>query len=308
MIKNKKLFGTVILLIGTAIWGFAFAFQREAMDVIGPFTFGGARMSLAAIVTWCVSLGADAAAKKRGGPEKPAEYKRNTVTGGLLCGLALMAATTSQQIGLIYTPAGKAGFLTALYIVLVPLISMVFLGKRYGWTTFAGIILGAAGLYFLSISGGLTITAGDALVILCALCFAVQILLIDRFVAKADALKMAAWEFTVCTVVSWVLAFIKETPSAEQLSAALVGILYCGVLSGGMGYTIQMIAQKYVDPAAASLLMSFEAVFAVLGGVLMLGESLSLREIIGCILMFAAVIIVQMPSSFGRKKGPENER
>lgn len=309
MKKDKRILGSLLLLIGTAIWGFAFAFQRDAMNVIGPYSFGASRMTLAAAVTWAVALASASMRRRREGTvaETP-QYRANTVKGGLICGAALMLATTSQQIGLIYTPAGKAGFITAMYIVIVPLLSMIFFRKRYGAFTFIGIALGIGGLYLLSASEGLNITKGDLLVLLSALFFALQILAIDRFVGNADALRMAAWEFTVCAAASWVIALIAEKPEPAQFAAAAAGILYCGVLSGGAGYTLQMVGQKYTDPAAASVLMSFESVFAVLGGVLLLRESLSSKELIGCILMFAAVIIVQMPSSFGRKKGPENER
>jgi len=309
MKKDKRLLGSLLLLIGTAIWGFAFAFQRGAMNVIGPYSFGASRMTLAAAVTWAAAFASAAVRRKNAGaPAETPAFRANTLKGGLICGAALMLATTTQQIGLIYTPAGKAGFITAMYIVIVPLLSMIFLGKRYGAFTFVGVALGIAGLYLLSASEGMSITKGDLLVMLCAFFFAVQILAIDRFVGNADALKMAAWEFTVCAAASWVIASIVEKPDAAQFYAAAGGILYCGVLSGGAGYSLQMIAQKYTDPAAASVLMSFESVFAVMGGVLLLHESLSSKELIGCVLMFAAVIIVQMPSSFGRKKGPENER
>ena len=301
--KNKKLLGNIMLLVTAAIWGIAFVFQRTGMEYVGPFTFGASRMTLSAVMIWAVTLAMEAGAKK--GPEnkRPSgEYKRNSIIGGLCCGCALMAATTTQQIGLIYTEAGKAGFLTALYIVLVPVISLVVLKRRMSLITAFGVVLGTAGLYLLSINGDFVIERGDAFVIVCAVCFSIQILLIDHFVVKAYPIMIAAVQFTVCAVISWVLAFIFETPDVEGIGAAASGILYCGILSGGCGYTFQMAAQKYTEPTAASLLMSLESVFALIGGTLILHEVRTTREIIGCIIMFAAIIIVQLPASFGGGK------
>ena len=301
--KNKRLLGNIMLLVTAAIWGIAFVFQRTGMEYVGPYTFGASRMTLSAVMVWAVSFAIEAVSKNKPDYKEPTQsFKRNTLFGGLCCGAALMAATTTQQIGLIYTEAGKAGFLTALYIVLVPVISLLVFRRRMSLMTGLGVILGAAGLYLLSISGNFTINRGDSFVIICAICFSVQILLIDHFVAIADPVRIAAMQFTVCAAISWILAFRFENPSLEGMLAAASGILYCGILSGGCGYTFQMVAQKYTEPTTASLLMSLESVFALIGGTLILHETRTTREIIGCVIMFAAIIIVQLPASFGGGK------
>ncbi len=299
---NKRGLGNAILLVTSAIWGFAFVFQRDAMTSgIGPYTFSAMRMLLAAVCVWTFVLISSRVRRgmgvETGTAEDVAAYRRNTLKGGLLVGLVFAAAAIIQQVGIIYTTAGKAGFVTALYIVLVPVIASLFLKRRYPRAVWGGVALGVAGLYLLSVTEGFSVGKGDLIMMLCAVLFALQILLIDNYVVKANGLAISAIEMSVCTAVSFVLMLLFEQPTGEVIRQSLIGIAYCGILSGGLGYTLQIVGQKYTEPATASLLMSFESVFAVIGGMLFLKESMSIREISGCILMFAAVIVVQLAGS-----------
>ncbi len=305
--RGRRGLGSVLLLLTAVIWGFAFAFQRDAMiSGIGPFTFSAMRMLLAAVVVWSFVLVSE---RLRKGEEKDlgeakdeADYRRNTRIGGALVGLSFAAAVLVQQVGIAYTTAGKAGFLSALYLVLVPVISTLVLHKRYRALTWAGVGLGLAGLYFLSVSGGFTIAKGDLLCIGCAFLFATQIILIERYVDRADPLRISAIELTICALASFVMMAFFERPTWAVIRDSAVSILYCGVLSAGLGYTFQIVGQRSVEPTTASLLMSLESLFSGIGGALLLGERMSGRELFGCALMFAAVILVQVADAPGRKK------
>ena len=291
--RHRQLLGSLILLIVAVIWGTAFAFQRMGTGVIGPMTFTASRMTLSAVAVGFVSFlikdpeMADAAGSSA--------RRRDTLTGGVLCGLFLVSATLFQQIGIAYTTAGKAGFITALYILLVPIISTVFLRKPSSWIVWIAVLLGLAGMYLLCMTEGFSLARGDALVCVCAMLFTGHILCCDRFAGRGNPVRISAIQFVTASVVSWTLAFIFETPSVEAIRSALVPILYCGLASGGIGYTLQIVAQRFTNPTVASLLMSFESVFAVLGGAVLLHESMSTRELLGCMVMFIAIIVVQVP-------------
>jgi drug/metabolite transporter (DMT)-like permease len=291
--RQRQLLGSLILLIVAVIWGTAFAFQRMGTGVIGPMTFTASRMTLSAVAVALVSFlikdpaMADAA--------ETSARRRDTLTGGIFCGLFLVSATLFQQIGIAYTTAGKAGFITALYILLVPIISTVFLKKPSSWIVWIAVLLGLAGMYLLCITEGFSLARGDALVCVCALLFTGHILCCDRFAERGNPVRISAIQFVTASVVSWTLAFIFETPSIEAIRSALVPILYCGLASGGIGYTLQIVAQRFTNPTVASLLMSFESVFAVLGGAVLLHERMSTRELLGCMVMFIAIIVVQIP-------------
>ncbi len=291
--RQRQLLGSLILLIVAVIWGTAFAFQRMGTGVIGPMTFTASRMTLSAVAVALVSFlikdpaMADAA--------ETSARRRDTLTGGIFCGLFLVSATLFQQIGIAYTTAGKAGFITALYILLVPIISTVFLRKPSSWIVWIAVLLGLAGMYLLCITEGFSLARGDALVCVCALLFTGHILCCDRFAERGNPVRISAIQFVTASVVSWTLAFIFETPSVEAIRSALVPILYCGLASGGIGYTLQIVAQRFTNPTVASLLMSFESVFAVLGGAVLLHERMSTRELLGCMVMFIAIIVVQVP-------------
>lgn len=306
--KNSKTFGNALLMLVAVIWGLAFVFQRVGMDDIEPVTFNAARMVSAAIFVSAVALVSDKLNKKRAetAPSEESadavrERRRTTVIGGVLCGAFLAAASTVQQIGMVYTTAGKAGFITAMYIIFVPVIDLILFKKRSGVRLWISVALGVVGMYLLCASGGMSFSFGDLLVLLCALIFSGHILCCDRFAQKCDPVKLSAIQFITAGAILTVLAFIFEAPTVDKLLGAAVPILYCGIMSGGVGYTLQIIAQKRTDPTSASLIMSLESVFAALSGALLLNEQMSIPEILGCIIMFAAIILVQLPEK--KKKG-----
>ncbi|MBQ9810982.1 MAG: DMT family transporter [Spirochaetales bacterium] len=291
--RHRQLIGSLILLIVAVIWGTAFAFQRMGTGVIGPMTFTASRMTLSAVAVGFVSfLIKDPEMTDAAGSSA---RRRDTLTGGVLCGLFLVSATLFQQIGIAYTTAGKAGFITALYILLVPIISTVFLRKPSSWIVWIAVLLGLAGMYLLCMTEGFSLARGDALVCVCAMLFTGHILCCDRYAGRGNPVRISAIQFVTASVVSWTLAFIFETPSLKAIRSALVPILYCGLASGGIGYTLQIVAQRFTNPTVASLLMSFESVFAVLGGAVLLHERMSTRELLGCMVMFIAIIVVQVP-------------
>ena len=279
--------GSLLLLLTAFIWGIAFAFQRSGMEYIGPVTFMAARCFLAVIflaVLCMVKYGAKDAFR----------YDRPTLIGGLGCGLFMTVANNLQQIGMVTTEAGKAGFITAMYILIVPVINVLFLRKKEPMKTWIAVALGVFGLNLLCAAGHAKVEAGDLLVFGCAVFFSFHILCSDRFAGEAQIIKMSFIQFLVSFVLSTLTAFLTEDVSFAGIWEGRVAVAYCGIISAGVGYTLQIVGQKYVKPAAASLIMSFEAVFAVLGGWLLLREELSARELLGCAVMFVAIVLVQL--------------
>ena len=297
--KNKKLLGNGLLLFTAMIWGTAFVFQRVGMESIEPVTFNAARMALAAVFVGSVSFLLWKKEKKSASPARTAEeqrrYSRNTVIGGVCCGCFLSAASILQQMGLVYTTAGKAGFITAMYILLVPITGSLLFRKRNTWLVWLAVLFGVAGMYFLCITEEFRLSHGDTLICLCALFFTFHILCCDHFAPRGDPIRISAIQFATATVISAVAAAVFETPTPEKIASALVPILYCGLVSGGIGYTLQIVAQKYTDPTIASLLMSMESVFAMIAGTVLLGEQMTARELTGCLIMFVAIVLVQIP-------------
>ncbi len=297
--KNKKLLGNSLLLFTAMIWGTAFVFQRVGMESIEPVTFNAARMALAAVFVGSVSFLLWKKEKKSASPAQTAEeqrrYTRNTVIGGVSCGCFLSAASILQQMGLVYTTAGKAGFITAMYILLVPITGSLLFRKRNTWLVWLAVLFGVAGMYFLCITEEFRLSHGDTLICLCALFFTFHILCCDHFAPRGDPIRISAIQFATATVISAVAAAVFETPTPEKIASALVPILYCGLVSGGIGYTLQIVAQKYTDPTIASLLMSMESVFAMIAGTVLLGEQMTARELTGCLIMFVAIVLVQIP-------------
>ena len=294
--RNRSWLGNILLILAAMIWGAAFVAQRAGMDNIGPITFLASRSWLAAAAVTPAALWHDRSVRRSHpdwSQEKKDGYRKATILGGLGCGVFLTAASAFQQMGLLYTTAGKAGFITAMYMLLVPVIHFVLFRKKNPLQVWLAVIIGVFGLYLLCMTEGLTLTKGDALEAVCALLFSFHILCCDHFAPKGNTLAISAIQFAVASVLATILAFLTEKPSWEGILSAAVPLLYCGLLSGGVAHTLQVVAQKYTQPAIASLLMSLESVFAVLSGALLLGERMSAREAAGCAVMFAAILLAQ---------------
>lgn len=286
---KKQLSGVIALSGATVIWGSAFIAQSVGMDKIGPFTFQAVRCFLAVVFLFPAS-----ALFSKGKPFWKSWADPALWRSGVICGLALFAASSLQQIGLVYTDAGKAGFLTAMYIVFVPFLGL-FLGQRPGRNALLSLIPAIVGLYLLSCTSVSGINKGDVLLLLCAVAFSVQILLIDRHCAGLDGLKLNCIQALVAAVLSVPWALLTETVDASRIASCWLPLGYAGVLSMGVAYTLQIVGQKRVAPSAAALLMSLESVFAALFGWLLLHETMTGAEKLGCLLVFAAVVISQLP-------------
>ena len=286
---KKQLSGVIALSGATVIWGSAFIAQSVGMDKIGPFTFQAVRCFLAVVFLFPAS-----ALFSKGKPFWKSWADPALWRSGVICGLALFAASSLQQIGLVYTDAGKAGFLTAMYIVFVPFLGL-FVGQRPGRNALLSLIPAIVGLYLLSCTSVSGINKGDVLLLLCAVAFSVQILLIDRHCAGLDGLKLNCIQALVVTVLSVPSALLTETVDASLIASCWLPLGYAGVLSMGVAYTLQIVGQKRVAPSAAALLMSLESVFAALFGWLLLHETMTRAEELGCVLVFAAVVISQLP-------------
>ena len=280
----------VLPVLAAMIWGSAFLAQSVGAEHMGPFTFNTAR----SVVAFFFLLALCAVRRRFRG--SAVRSWRELFTAGGFCGAALAVATWLQQAGMATTEPGKAGFITALYIVIVPLIGKFFLKREAPSTIWASVALAAVGLYLLSVKKRLTVESGDVYMILCALVFSVQILLIDHFSRRVDGVAMSCVQFFTMTAVSALGAAVTaESVSAEALRVCLWAILYAGVFSSGVAYTLQILAQKDSNPMVVSLLLSLEAVFAALSGALFRHERMTARELLGCVLMFAAVVIAQIP-------------
>lgn len=283
-----------MLLLTALIWGCAFVAQSVGMDYVGPFTFNAVRSLIGAVVLLPVIALMD---RLEGKDKKKAVKKGDTRTlilGGVCCGIALGVASSLQQIGIQYTTVGKAGFITAMYIVIVPLMG-VFVGRKVRPVIGLCVVIAVAGLYFLCMKGGFSLGGGDLLVLICAVAFSVHILVIDYFSPLVDGVRMSAIQFLVAGLMCSVPMFLWEQPQPAVILSAWAPILYAGVLSCGVAYTLQILGQKGADPVVASLLLSLESVFSVLAGWVILGQALSARELFGCALMFGAIILAQLP-------------
>ena len=294
--KNRKMLGNLLLTFTALIWGTAFVAQRVGMDSIEPMTFTAARSVLAAAGLSVVSL------LTRGRGAAAGATRRDTVLGGVCCGLFLAAASIFQQMGLVTTSAGKAGFITAMYMLLVPVISFVFFRRKVGWIVWLAVGIGVAGMYLLCVTEDFSLTRGDALVCVCAFLFSGHILCCDHFARRGDPVRISAIQFATVAVIAGAGALIAETPDWDKIASAAVPVLYCGIMSSGVAYTLQIVAQKFTDPTVASLLMSLESVFAALAGAVLLGERMSARELAGCVVMFAAIVLVQLPAPRAKRE------
>ena len=296
----RQLRGGAMLMLTALIWGTAFVAQSVGMDYLGPCAFTAVRNFIGCVALLPVIA---LASRLRSGaqPEEaaPAPGKKALFGWGAACCLLLGGATLLQQAGMQTASAGKAGFLTALYIVIVPVLG-IFLGRRPGLKVWMGVVLALVGAYLLSVKGGAGIASGDLLVIASAVVFSLHILVIDSVPAGVDGVRLSCVQFLVAGAFALVLALFLESFTWRDILSAWVPLLYTGVVSSGVGYTLQILGQRTVNPTVASLILSLESVFAALAGWAILGQALSLRELFGCALVFVAVILAQLPSKKGR--------
>ena len=292
--KEGTIKSDIMLLITAVIWGFGFVAQRVGMDYVGPYTFNAIRFLLGCLVLIPFIFLRSRKLKRQGIMRVS---NRSLIPGACLAGLALFFGASFQQVGLVYTTAGNAGFITGLYVVVVPFVGS-FIGRKPNTGTWTGAFLAAAGLYLLSVKGDFTIAYGDLLVLAGAFMWAIHVLIIDRLSPKNSALKIAFIQFAACSVLSFFTAFMTETIRLGSILDAAVPIFYGGCISVGIAYTLQVVAQKNAHPAHASILLSLEAFFAALGGWMMLGEMLSPREMTGCAMMLLGMLLSQLWGSF----------
>lgn len=306
LLDKQTVQGSAMLLLTSIIWGTAFVAQSVGMDHIGPFAFNAARCYAGVVVLIPVILWMKRSRARTPSGEKTGNPKK-LIIGGVLCGIMLCAASLFQQVGIKQTTVGKAGFLTALYIIIVPILGL-FMKKIPSPLMWAAVLLALAGTGLLSLNGDFTIAAGDLYVMISAVFFSLQILIIDQLISYVDGVQLSAIQLLVSAVISTIIASIMEITTGEALIGAALPILYTGVMSSGIAYTLQILAQRKVAPAAASIIMSMESVFALLAECFLLGETVSVKEIIGCTLLLAAVLLAQIPQKQnGRDQGNEKK-
>lgn len=294
----------LMLLLTALIWGCASVAQSVGMDYVGPFTFNSVRCIIGSIVLIPVIFLMDALKKKSGMSKEEIRKERGDtktlITGGICCGVVLGIASSLQQFGILFTSVGKAGFITAMYIVLVPILGM-FLGRKVRPLIGLCVVIAVAGLYFLCMTEKLSLGIGDLFVLICAFVFSIHILVIDHFSPLVDGVRMSAIQFLTAGILCAILMFVWETPKVSDLLAAWMPILYAGVMSCGVAYTLQILGQKNADPTVASLILSLESVFSVLAGWVILKQELSAKELFGCGLMFLAIVLAQLPQKTFKK-------
>lgn len=307
--NKRSLKNSFLLFIAAFIWGVAFVSQSKGMEYVGPFTFNGIRSLIGAAVL----LPVIAFRRKKEESERQQVSLKMNILGGVCCGLALTAASMFQQYGILYTTVGKAGFITALYIIFVPILG-IFMRKKVPGTVWISALMAAAGMYLLCIEGSFRVGRGDALVFICALLFSVHILVIDFFSPRADGVVLSCIQFFVCGLVCTTLAFVFEEVRISSLLSGALPILYAGIMSCGVAYTLQIVGQKDMNPTVAALILSLESVISVLAGwaayrvgFLKDDQTLSARQILGCIIVFAAVILAQLPLGELLKKTGKSE-
>ena len=295
--RKRSLKNSFLLFLAAFIWGVAFVAQSVGMDYMGPFTFNGARFLMGGMVLLPFVYFRRKKDKEAGIPRAGLKV---TLTGGVCCGLALGSASLLQQFGIMYTTVGKAGFITTLYIIIVPVMG-IFLGKKVSGRVWIGAAAAALGMYLLCMSERFALSRGDTYVFLCALIFSVHILVIDHFSPKADGVELSCLQFFVAGLISSILALVFEKPELSGFVEGIVPLAYAGIMSCGVAYTLQILGQRDLDPTIASLILSLESVVSMLAGWVILGQALSRRELAGCALVFGAVILVQLPE---RKREP----
>lgn len=301
--NTQKLKGNLLLLLTSLIWGISFIAQSKGVELVSPMTFNGIRTMLGAVVLLPVIFFLDLGKKKKGISVQ--KLDKTLITGGIICGTLLCIASTLQTAGMLYTSPGKSGFITALYMVIVPIISLFF-GKKTRPTIWVSVFIAICGLYLMCINSELSMNVGDLLTLGSSVIFSFHILAIDHFSPKVDGVKLSCLQFFVCGALNLIYMFLFESPELASILNCWLSIGYSGIFSCGVAYTLQIVGQKYTDPTSASILMSLESIFATLTTIILValgwnltGGQLSNREIVGCILMFGAIILVQLPE---RKK------
>lgn len=297
--KSKNI---IFLFLTALIWGIAFVSQSSGGEIMGPFTFNGVRSLMGSAVLIPVIMIIDRTGNNKNKPVTK-EQKKSLLITGAGCGIALCIASNLQQLGInLGTQAGKAGFITSCYILIVPILSL-FLGKKSKWNVWISVVIALVGLYLLCITDNFGIQKSDLLVLICAVCFSVQIILVDRFASNLDSVRLSCIQFFITGLITLILAIAIEIPKAGGIInwlnyfttwSAWIPLLYSGIMSCGVAYTFQIIGQKGVDATIASLIMSLESVFSVLAGAIILKEYLGTKEIIGCVLLFMAIIFSQL--------------
>jgi len=285
---SKKLQGSIMLAIAALVWGTSFVAQRVGMDDIGPITFTCVRSFIGAIALLPVAL----LFEKR--PENKAKNKKDLIKGSVICGCLLSVATTLQQIGVKYTTAGKAGFITALYIVLVPIVGFLLFKKRPAFNVWIAVCIALCGMYLLCITDGFSLATGDMWVLGCSFVFTFHILFIDIYAPKCNGVMLSCLQFAIAGVITFVAMFIFEKPDISAILNCAFPLIYVGVMSSGVAYTLQILGQERVEPTISVLIASFESVFAAISGWIILNEGMSARELLGSGLMFVAVILSQL--------------
>lgn len=298
--ENFKLKNSLFLLLTAAIWGFAFVAQSVGMNYIGPFSFNFLRNIIGGFVLIpCIWVNRQLKGNNKNNiMENVMEEDKNDlktlVTGGICCGILLFLASNSQQIGIQYTSVGKAGFITALYIIIVPILGL-FLNKKCGFLVWLSVIIALAGFYLLSVKDGFRLEKADSYLLVSAVLFSIHILVIDYFSPKTDGVRMSCIQFFVCGILSGIVMLFTENLSMKNIFEAWLPVLYAGVLSCGVAYTLQIVGQRDFNPTIASLILSLESVFSVIAGWIILNQELNSRELTGCGLIFCAIILAQIP-------------
>ncbi len=292
-IREHKIFKSeLLLLLSAVIWGFAFVAQRAGMEFTGPFTFNALRFALGSLsLLPFILINRRKNSKDISGTDPSAS--KNYFKGGIILGSILFVASSFQQVGIVYTTAGNAGFITGFYVILVPIFG-IFIGKKTHFNVWIGSALALAGMYLLSVKQNLTVSYGDILVFFAAVFYALHVLTIGHYATKSDNLKISALQFAVCSIYSIIAAFLFETPELSGIIEAAIPILYGGVFSVGIAYTLQLIGQRKAHPAPAAIILSLEAVFAVFGGWLILNEVVTINTLAGCLLMLTGMILAQL--------------
>ena len=281
------------MFLTAVIWGVAFVAQSAGMDYVGPFTYNGVRCILGGMVLLpCIAL-LDRVRGERE-PENIGHGGRKLLVGGFCCGILLFAASSFQQVGIQYTAVGKAGFITAMYIIIVPVLG-IFVHKKVGLKVWIGVAFAVCGLYLLCMTDGFQLEKGDALVLVCAVIFSLHILVIDYFSPKVDGVRMSCIQFWVCGILSVIVCLVLETPDIRSILEAWKPICYGGFMSCGVAYTLQIVGQKGMNPTVASLILSLESVVSVIAGFLILHQTMTRRELLGCCLMVVAIVLAQLP-------------